>query len=78
MPDKNHIELGELSCYGGKASLDKIADSWKVARSQVPQKAESLGLLLDFLQWIQEMTINEAVTWAVGGLVLTAGLLFLR
>jgi hypothetical protein len=32
----------------------------------------------DFQQWVQEMQFSEKVSWAVGGLVLTAGLLFMR
>lgn len=76
LPDNNYIDLEEASCYGGKASLDKIADSWRASRSEVPQKAESLGILEDFQQWVQEMTLSETISWAVGGMVLTAGLLF--
>lgn len=64
------------SCYGGKASLDSIADSWKSSHSRVPQNA-NLGLIEDFEQWIKEMSFGETVLWAVGGLVLTAGLLFI-
>lgn len=63
-------------CYGGKASLDLIADSWKVSQSEVPQKVESLRLLEEFQQRVREMPFSERVSWAVGGLVLTAGLLF--
>ncbi|XP_048424415.1 uncharacterized protein LOC125470049 isoform X1 [Pyrus x bretschneideri] len=66
----------EAFCYGGKASLDLIADSWKASPSEVPQKAESLRLLEEFQQRWREMPFSERVSWAVGGLVLTAGLLF--
>ncbi|KAH7574668.1 hypothetical protein JRO89_XS03G0328800 [Xanthoceras sorbifolium] len=76
LPDDKYIDMEEASCYGGKASLDKIADSWKGSRSEVHQKAESLGILEDFRQWVQEMTLSERVKWAVGGMVLTSGLLF--
>lgn len=65
-------------CYGGKASLDLIADSWKASRLVVPQRGGAGGVLDDFQQWAAEMPINERVSWAVGGMVLTAGLLFLR
>ncbi|KAA8536819.1 hypothetical protein F0562_029297 [Nyssa sinensis] len=73
---KSSDEMDEKSCYGGKASLDSIADSWKAARSEVPRKAENLGILKDFQQWVREMPFSERVSWAVGGMVLTAGLLF--
>ncbi|GLT79019.1 hypothetical protein SLA2020_505320 [Shorea laevis] len=71
------VSAEETSCYGGKASLDSIADSWRVSKSEVPSKAGNLGRLEDFHQWVQEMPFNEKVSWAVGGLVLTAGLLFM-
>lgn len=74
--DDAHIE--ETLCYGSKASLDLIADSWKASRSAVPQKGGGFGLLDDFQQWVAEMPFNDRVSWAVGGMVLTAGLLFLR
>lgn len=72
------VRKGEAFCYGGKASLDLISDSWKVSQSEVPQKVESLRLLEEFQQRWREMPFSERVSWAVGGLVLTAGLLFVR
>ncbi|KAL5713103.1 hypothetical protein ACHQM5_015211 [Ranunculus cassubicifolius] len=63
-----------FGCYGGKASLDSIADSWK--NSRVAQK-ESVGVFDDFEEWVKEMSFGETVLWAVGGLVLTSGLLFI-
>ncbi|XP_062084846.1 folate-binding protein 1 isoform X2 [Humulus lupulus] len=69
----------ETSCYGGKASLNLISDSWKSSRSSsMPQKTGAAGLLDDFHQWVLEMAFADRVSWAVGGMVLTAGLLFLR
>lgn len=70
--------LEETFCYGGKASLDLIADSWKDPQSEVPQKVGSLRLLEEFQERVREMPYSERVSWAVGGLVLTAGLLFVR
>ncbi|XP_074565527.1 folate-binding protein 1 [Curcuma longa] len=58
--------LDEPFCYGGKASLESISDSWKSPDSRSPE---------DFQQWVREMPIREKVFWAVGGMVLTAGLL---
>ncbi|XP_027160107.1 uncharacterized protein LOC113761353 [Coffea eugenioides] len=66
----------ELSCYGGKASLDYVADLWKASESRVPQETEGLGSLEDFRQWVEAMPFSEKVSWAVGGMVLTAGLIF--
>ncbi|KAJ4719412.1 Folate receptor-like [Melia azedarach] len=69
------VANGTELCHAA-ASLDKIADSWKGSQSKMPQKSENIGLLEDFQQWVQEMQFSERVSWAVGGLVLTAGLLF--
>lgn len=78
LPDDRYTDLEETSCYGGKASLDQIADSWRASQSEVPQKSRKLSLLEDFQQWLQEMPYSDTVSWAVGGMVLTAGLLFAR
>ncbi|KAJ4828750.1 hypothetical protein Tsubulata_032034 [Turnera subulata] len=67
----------EASCYGGRASLDSIADSWRGSQTEPRHKAEQLAVLDDFQQWVQEMSFSERVSWAVGGMVLTAGLLFI-
>ncbi|KAM7272633.1 hypothetical protein ACFE04_027296 [Oxalis oulophora] len=75
--EDHYTGADETSCYGGKDSLESIADSWKASRSDVTQKDANVGLSEDFLQWVQAMPINERVSWAVGGLVLTAGLLFI-
>lgn len=68
----------ETACYGGKASLDSIKDSWKESKSGNMRKDDSFGVLEDFQQWVREMPFRERVSWAVGGLVLTAGLFFIR
>ncbi|KAL5565999.1 hypothetical protein UlMin_029163 [Ulmus minor] len=65
----------DTSCYG-LTSLDSIANSWKASNPVVPQKGGILDILKDFEQWMRDMPFKERVSWAVGGLVLTAGLLF--
>nr|XP_034912970.1 uncharacterized protein LOC118047718 [Populus alba]XP_034912971.1 uncharacterized protein LOC118047718 [Populus alba]XP_034912972.1 uncharacterized protein LOC118047718 [Populus alba] len=77
LSDDAYVGAEEASCYGGRASLDSIADSWRSSRSEFPQKDENLRVLEDFQQWVQEMPFSEKISWAVGGLVLTAGLLFM-
>ncbi|KAF6155563.1 hypothetical protein GIB67_004557 [Kingdonia uniflora] len=64
------------SCYGGKASLGSISDSWRSSQSGVPRSAENLRFFDDIQQWVRERPFSERVSWAVGGMVLTAGLLF--
>ena len=76
--DVMHSGVEETFCYGGKASLDSIADSWVAPQSEKPHKTGNSELLEDFQQWLQDMPSNERVSWAVGGMVLTAGLLFIR
>lgn len=68
----------EPLCYGGKATTDYIADSWKASQSGVPFKTEGSGMIEDFKQWVESIPFVERVSWAVGGMVLTAGLIFAR
>ncbi|KAK6233205.1 hypothetical protein QUC31_009439, partial [Theobroma cacao] len=75
--DVVHGGVEETSCYGGKASLDSIADSWGASQSEKAHKTGNFGLLEEFQQWLHDMPSGERVSWAVGGMVLTAGLLFI-
>lgn len=68
----------ESSCYGGKVSLDYIANSWKSPRSEIVRREQNTGVVQDFRQLIADMPLSERISWAVGGMVLTAGLLFAR
>ncbi|KAL3620837.1 hypothetical protein CASFOL_035749 [Castilleja foliolosa] len=65
-------------CYGGKGSLDYIANSWKTSTSEVSvsTREDETSAIEDFKQWIFDRPFNERVSWAVAGMVLTAGLLF--
>lgn len=66
----------ERSCYGGKSSLDAIADAWKPSIYKVPHQIKKSGVRKGFQQWVTEVPFNEKVSWAVAGMVLTAGVLF--
>ena len=72
-----HIASEETSCYGDKASLGSVVDSWKASQFELTRKGESLRMLDDFQQWVREMPFGEKVSWAIGGMVLTAGLVFI-
>ncbi|KAL2950351.1 hypothetical protein AAZX31_20G223100 [Glycine max] len=71
------IASEETSCYGDKASLGSVVDSWKASQFELTEKGESLRMLDDFQQWAREMPFGERVSWAIGGMVLTAGLMFI-
>lgn len=78
-PDRQSIEgHDEPFCYGGKASLESISHSWKSPQSRSRSRTSNLWVLEDFQQWVRDMPISEKVFWAVGGMVLTAGLLLIR
>ncbi|XP_027366614.1 uncharacterized protein LOC113872923 [Abrus precatorius] len=72
-----HIASKEDSCYGDKASLGSVADSWKASQFELTKQGEGLRMFDDFQQWVREMPFGERVSWAIGGMVLTAGLLFI-
>ncbi|KAJ6848230.1 uncharacterized protein M6B38_273275 [Iris pallida] len=69
--------VDEAFCYGGKASIKSVADSWKSSQSGSHKMSKKSQVLDDFQQWLTEMPISERVSWAVGGMVLTAGLVFI-
>jgi hypothetical protein len=73
--DDDSIKSSSLDCYGGKASIDSISDSWSSTKSSrgFSQKDETRGAFEDFQQWARDMPFTERVSWAVGGMVLTAG-----
>ncbi|XP_020573521.1 uncharacterized protein LOC110019955 isoform X2 [Phalaenopsis equestris] len=64
-------------CYGGKASIESISSSWKVSQSGLSSGDQSYGVLQDFQQWFSKLPPNEKVKWAIGGMVLTSGLLYM-
>ncbi|KAJ0980642.1 hypothetical protein J5N97_008897 [Dioscorea zingiberensis] len=66
-----------LFCYGEKSGVESVAGSWNTPRSRPPFEVGNSRVLEDFQQWVGNMLITEKVSWAVGGMVLTAGLLFL-
>lgn len=67
----------DLSCYGGQASLDYIADSVKAPKSGTPRKRRSPENL-KLRKWWESTPLGNMISWAVGGMVLTAGLLLVR
>lgn len=72
------IASEEIFCYGDKASLGSVADSWKSSQFESTKKGESSVIFDDFNQWAREMPFSERISWAIGGMVLTAGLVFIR
>lgn len=73
---RNH-DVDEQYCYGGKASIETISGSWKASRSGLSMGDQSHRVLEDFQQWFRKLPVNEKVKWAIGGMVLTSGLLYM-
>ncbi|CAI0404988.1 unnamed protein product [Linum tenue] len=72
--EHSYRAANQASCYGGKRSLDHIADSW--TQPEIHQRPVSSRWSEGFQLRVLEMSFSEKVSWAVGGMVLTAGLLF--
>lgn len=68
----------EPFCFGGNSSLDSISSSWRTTQSGKPVNTESTQFIGNFYELVREMPISERVSWAVGGMVLTAGVLHIR
>ncbi|XP_058770444.1 folate-binding protein 1 [Vicia villosa] len=75
--DMVHVASEETFCYGDKASLGSVADSWRASQFESTKKGENSMIFDDFQQWTRNMPFNERVSWAIGGMVLTAGLVFI-
>lgn len=60
-------EVDGQFCYGGKESLDSIANSWRSSEHGSAFDAYNASF------WGL-----ERVSWAIGGMVLTAGLVYIR
>ncbi|PKA54381.1 hypothetical protein AXF42_Ash000214 [Apostasia shenzhenica] len=65
-------------CFGGKPSLESIAASWKGSKSGFSARSQSSQVCDDFVQWFKKMPVGQKVGWLFGGMVLAAGLLFVR
>lgn len=63
-------------CYGGKASLDSISGTWTSSKDRPTLHGVTSWGLKDFQRWTKEMPVGERISWAIGGMVLTAGLIF--
>jgi hypothetical protein len=70
--------VDDVFCYGGKASLDSISDSWTSSKDRPTLSSVASWDLQDLQRWAKEMPVSERVSWAIGGMVLTAGLIFIR
>ena len=69
--------VDDTLCYGGKASLDSISDSWNSSKDRPTLSGVASWDLQDFPRWAIEVHVGERVSWAIGGMVLTAGLIFI-
>lgn len=75
--DASPSEVDETFCYGGKASLDSISDTWTSSKDRPTLHGVTSWDLEDIQRWAKEMPVGERISWAIGGMVLTAGLIFI-
>ncbi|MED6152488.1 hypothetical protein PIB30_092582, partial [Stylosanthes scabra] len=73
---------GELEPFANKASLMATIDyivSEIVTFVQIQQKASQFDLnkKADFQQWVRNFPFSEKVSWTIGRMVLTTGLVFI-
>ncbi|PUZ76345.1 hypothetical protein GQ55_1G282700 [Panicum hallii var. hallii] len=69
--------VDDIFCYGGKASLDSISDSWTSSKDRPTLSSVTSWDVQDFQRWARDMPVGERVSWAIGGMVLTVGLIFI-
>lgn len=70
--------VDDTFCYGGKSSLDSISDSWTSSKDRPTLSSVASWDVQDFRRWARDMPAVERISWAIGGMVLTAGLIFIR
>ncbi|KAI4372283.1 hypothetical protein MLD38_010531 [Melastoma candidum] len=54
--DAGNMELSEEYCYGSRASLDTIQNSWKSSRKNHPEKSKKEGFSEEALSWGQSLS----------------------
>ena len=70
--------VDDIFCYGGKASLDCISNSWTSSKDRPTLSGLTSWDVQVFQRWAGDMPVGERASWEIGGVVLRAGLIFIR
>lgn len=64
-------------CFDGRTSIAML-DAWdRTSQTDSSKKVLDSSLLQEFYQWARQLDTGERISWAVGGMVLTAGIIFM-
>eukprot|EP01018_Ginkgo_biloba_P027788 Gb_23951 [translate_table: standard] len=71
-------DLENFFCFDGKRTIEMLSDAWeRASQTGSSQNVRDSSLLHEFYQWVRQMDVSESISWAVGGLVLTGGVIFM-
>ncbi|KAH9305687.1 hypothetical protein KI387_010091, partial [Taxus chinensis] len=77
-PVDRPIGLENTFCFDGRTSIETVNLWQKSSQSDSSEEVRDSTLLQQFYQWVMQMDTSERISWAVGGLVLTAGVIYAR
>ncbi|GLJ10760.1 hypothetical protein SUGI_0134430 [Cryptomeria japonica] len=63
-------------CFDGRTSIETVNVWQKSSQSDFSEEVWDSTLLQQFYQWVMQLDTSERISWAVGGLVLTAGVIY--
>ncbi|KAI4367844.1 hypothetical protein MLD38_016468 [Melastoma candidum] len=76
--DTGNMELSEEYCFGSRASLDTIHNSWKSSRKKQPEKSKKEQYSEDVFSWVRKMLLDRKLSCASGVMAIGAGAFFVR
>lgn len=68
--------LDDMFCFDGRTSIETENVWQKSSQSDFSEEVWDSTLLQQFSQWLMQLDTSEMISWAVGGLVLTAGVIY--
>lgn len=63
-------------CFDGRTSIEMVDAQDRTSHTDSSKKVWA-SLLQEFYQWARQMDTGERISWAIGGMVLTAGIIFM-
>uniref|UniRef100_A0A0D6R5Y6 Folate receptor-like domain-containing protein n=1 Tax=Araucaria cunninghamii TaxID=56994 RepID=A0A0D6R5Y6_ARACU len=76
-PMERSIGIENTFCFDGRTSIEKV-NAWETtSQSKSSEKVWDSTLRQEFHRWVMQMDTSERISWAVGGLVLTAGVIYM-
>lgn len=76
-PMDKSTALENYFCFDGRTSIEMLDVLDRTSQTDSSKKVLDSNLLQELYQWARQMDTSERICWAVGGMVLTAGIIFM-